>query len=412
MSRLVQHAWGLGFAALLGGCFSGPGDAEVPVDGPNDQVRALSGLEVNPDHVPIIRTHDGLPVDTSGWNVVAYDGPLQGAAVSAAIAAAAPQTIIELPPGTYSGTLDHRASEVVVRGDCNDRSAVVWQHSGAPQNIVYDRETLCEPGWLQMCGAQIGDAFTEVFADETRWTGGYSRLSRTIAVEDSTGYSVGDMVWLESNAVGGPRESVQTETLTYMAEVVEVDEQFITLDHGLPIDFGSGGATVAHLGRVQRHAGVECMTVQSTDADDPAGMYQYIPFTIALSTDSWIRNVDFGDTFNRFGTIIRSARTVMIGNRFGHQLKSRRGDGNTCNTSAPIEDNPCWNKQTLVYIRAHDNAFIDNVVEASIGLEFAEGASRNWVAYNYFPEPTFHPAGEPRRALFPHGNYGHTTVLE
>jgi hypothetical protein len=408
MSRGAGRSWAVGFAALLSACEGGAADIDGPVDAPID----LLDLQVDPDRIPVIRAHDDVPVDTSAWTVVPYSGPPTGEAVSAAIAAAAPETILELPAGTYSGTLDHRASSVLVRGDCQDRGAVVWEHAGIPQNIVYDQETLCDPGWVQMCGAQVGDARDEVFADRTTWTGGFSRLSRTIAVDDASAYTVGDMVWLRSDAVGDPRESVQTDSLTYMAEVVEVVGDQITLDRGLPIDFGSSGASVARVGRLQRDAGIECMTLRSTDADDPAGIYVNVAFTIALSTDSWIRNVDFGDTFNRFGTISRAARTVVIGNRFGDQLKSRRGDGNTCDGAAPVEDNPCWNKQTLVYLRAHDNAFIDNVVEASIGLEFAEGASRNWVAYNYFPEPALHPAGEPRRALFPHGNYAHTSVLE
>ncbi len=389
-------------------CAPGGADPDGPVDAPID----LGDLQLDPLRIPVIRAHTGVPVDTSAWAVVRYDGPPTGAGVAAAIAAAAPMTILELPPGTYSGTLDHRASDVVVRGDCDDRSAVVWEHAGIPQNLVYDQQALCEPGWLQMCGATVGEAFDEVFADRTTWTGGFARLARTVAVEDASGFAPGDMVWLASAAVGDPRESVQTAYLTYMAEVVDVVGNEVTLDRGLPIDFGSSDATVSRLGRLQRNAGIECMSVRSTTADDPAGMYTNVALTMSLSIDSWVKNVDFGDTFNRFATVDRAARTVLLGNRFGHQLKSRRGDGATCDGAAPIENNPCWNKQTLVYLRAHDNAFIDNVVEASIGLEFADGASRNWVAYNYFPQPTYHPAGEPRRALFPHGNYGHTTVLE
>lgn len=394
--------------AVVTACQPGDGNPDGPVDRPTD----LGDLQVAPERIPVTRAHTDVPVDTSAWTLVRYDGPATGQAVSAAIADAAPETILELPPGTYSGTLNHRASDVVVRGSCDDRTAVVWEHTGIPDNIVYDEQALCEPGWLQMCGATVGDRIGEVYANRTGWTGGFSRLARTIAVEDASGYAVGDMVWLASDAVGDPRESVQASHLTYMAEVVEIAGDELTLDRGLPIDFAEAGATVARLGRVQRRAGIECMSVRSTTADDPAGMYTNVALTMSLSVDSWVNNVDFGDTFNRFATVERAARTVILGSRFGHQFKARRGDGATCTGSGPIEDNPCWNKQTLVYLRAHDNAFIDNVVEASIGLEFAEGASRNWVAYNYFPEPTFHPAGEPRRALFPHGNYAHSSVLE
>lgn len=424
-----------------GATHAGGGGADTGGSG-GEPVVDLCDLTVDPSRIPTIRAHDGVPVDTSTWTVVDYAGPATGDGVQAAIEAAAPETILRLPARTYSGSLKHRRSSVVVRGDCDDVAAVTWSHAGTPGNIVWtgprcaggsnDGElcwngdsdcpggscdesvqgALCSSGWVQMCGADEGDIMADVYADRTAWTGGFDRHASTVTVADASAFSVGDVVWLQSDVLADPNEDVQTDSFTYIAELTALSGNDLTLDRSLPITFNSSNASVARMGRLQRHAGVECMTLESTTADDPAGLYTNINLAVTHSYDSWIRNVDFGDTFNTFAGITRSARFVVMDSRFGEQLKSLRGDGNTCDGSGAIEDNPCWNKQTVNFNKAHDNSFINNVVFASIGLEYGDSSSRNWIAYNYFPEPVHHPSGEPRRALFPHGFYGYANVME
>jgi len=77
------------------------------------------------------------PVDTSSWSVVPFVGAFTGAAVNAAIDALPPQSILLLPDGEYSGHLQIRRSETVVRGSCRDPAAVVWRNDGNPQNLLY-----------------------------------------------------------------------------------------------------------------------------------------------------------------------------------------------------------------------------------------------------------------------------------
>ncbi|MCH9686325.1 MAG: hypothetical protein K0V04_33140, partial [Deltaproteobacteria bacterium] len=396
-------------------------------------------LQIAPDRIPRLDAYDGIPVDTSDWAVERYSGPKQEAAVAAAIHAANPRTILVLPAGTYAGTLSIRRSDVVVRGDCADRSRVVWSHRGTPNNPVFSnamcsagpnrgqfcaadgdcpgsgcdhsvRGTICNPGWLQLCAGMQGDHLPDVISEPHAWSGPHTRGAETLKIAGAQSFAPGDIVWIASDVLPGPDEKAMTDDLNYMAKVVAVGDGSITLDRGLPIDFSPNGARVQRWEQVVRNVGVECLTLRDEAPADPAGLYQSVNLSIRGAFDSWIYDVDLGDSFNTLARVERSARVVLLGNRCGEQHKSARGDGRSC--GGAVADNPCWNKQAIVFDEAHDNSFIDNVVHSSIGVELSNSASRNWIAYNYFPKPRLHPAGESRRALFPHGNYAHSNVLE
>lgn len=403
----------------------------------------LGDLEVAPSRLPDIAAHDRIPVDTSGWAVVPYVGPLTGAGVNAAVDALAPQSVLVLPDGEYSGHVEVRRSEAVVRGNCQDPSAVRWRNDGNPLNLLFSGPlcaggasdgnfcwagdvdcpggscdtsvtgTLCTASWLQLCGADTGDHLTDLLSAPYVWNGPYTRGTTSLSVVGAGDFSAGDVVWISSDVLPGADENIQTDDFNWMAEVVAASSQRIVLDAGLPIDFnpaGANGPRVRRFTKILRNAGVECLTLDHLNPGDPAGLYTNINLGIRYAWNVWVANVDLGDTFNNHALVERTGRAVLTGNRFGDQLKSLVGDGQTC--GGPVATNPCWNKQAIVFSESHRNSFIDNIVEASIGVEIAHSSSANWIAYNYFPEPTLHPSGEPRRALFPHGNYGYANVLE
>lgn len=416
--------------------------ATEPASAQGTQVN-LGDLTVSPTRLPDIAAHDEIPVDTSGWAVVPYVGPPTGAGVNAAIDAMAPQSILVLPDGIYTGHLEMRRSEAVVRGNCQDPAAVRWQNNGNPQNLLFSGPlcdggasdgnfcwagdvdcpggscdasvagTMCTASWLQLCGADTGDHLTDLLSPPYAWTGPYTRGTTSLAITGAGDFSAGDVVWISSDVLPGPDENIQTDDFNWMAEVVAASNQRIVLDAALPIDFnaaGPNGPQVRRFTKILRDSGVECMTLDHQNPQDPAGLYQNINLSIRYAWNVWVSDVDLGDTFNNHALVERTGRAVLTGNRFGEQHKSLVGDGQTC--GGPVATNPCWNKQAIVFSESHRNSFIDNIVEASIGVEIAHSSSANWIAYNYFPEPTFHPSGEPRRALFPHGNYGYANVLE
>jgi hypothetical protein len=419
-----------------------PGPPSMVIDATAaDRPIDLGALTVASDRIPKISADDDIPVDTSTWRTQRHTGAKTEAAVKAAIDAAPAKTILLLPKGTYSGTLTIRRSEIVVRGDCADRGAVVWSHRGNPGNTSFSnamcaagpkrgefcngdgdcagskcdqsvKGTLCDPGWLQLCAARHTDHIPDVVSPPIPWTGPFARDTTTLKLADTTEFRAGDVVWIASNPAGAPQEKVDTDDLDYIAQVTAVEAGQITIDRGLPIDFSSDGAHVRKLRKVIRHAGAECMTLRHEQPDDPDGLYRNVNLAMRGAFESWVSDVDLGDTFNTHAQVERSARVVLTGNRFGEQHKSRRGDGRTCTASGRVEDNPCWNKQAIVFRKTHDSTFADNVVHASVGVELAHASSRNWIAYNYFPQPRLHPDNEPRRALFPHGNYAYANVLE
>lgn len=400
---------------------------------------SLGDLKVAPDRIPHIDAHDGVPVDTSSWRVQPYRGAKNERALKAAIDAAPARTILQLPAGTYGGTLTIRRSEIVVRGDCDDIGAVVFAHRGLPQNTSYaspmcadglksgefcgsdadcpgstcDRSvsgSICNPGWVQVCAGQPGDHLPDVVSPPIAWRGPYDRGTTTLTIADAGEMRVGDFVWIASAPSPAPGEKIQTEQLEYIAQVTAVKAGEISIDRGLPIDFGADQARVRRLRKVVRHTGVECLTVRHDDPADPDGLYKSINLLVRGAVDSWVRDVDLGDAFNTLAKVERSARVAIVRTRFGEQHKSTRGDGRTC--GGAVADNPCWNKQAIVFEQSHDCTFADNVVHASIGVELSHSSSRNWVAYNWFPKPKLHPPGETRRALFPHGNYAYANVFE
>ena len=420
-----------------------PGDATSPA---GDPVRttprppvSLGELKIDPDRIPYIDAYDDLPIDTSSWRVQPYRGAKNEGALKAAIDAAPPRTILQLPAGTYDGTLTIRRPEIVVRGDCKDIGAVVFAHRGQPQNASFsnpvcaggqkrgefcggdgdcpgstcDRSeagTICNPGWVQVCAGQHGDRLPDVVSPPIAWTGPYARGTTELQIADSSELRVGDFVWSASAPVPAPGERVDTEALEYIARVTAVAPGTITIDRGLPIAFGAAQARIRKLRKLARHVGVECLTVRHDDPGNPDGLYTSINLVLRGAVDSWVRDVDLGDAFNTIANVERSARVAILRTRFGEQHKSTRGDGRTCGGAVP--DNPCWNKQAIVFVQSHDCTFADNVVHSSIGVELSHASSRNWIAYNWFPQPKLHPAGEARRALFPHGNYAYDNVFE
>ena len=400
----------------------------------------LGDLQISGDRIPEITAADRIPVDTDDWPIVVYGGAATGAEVNAAIDALPPRTILELPDGEYVGHLEVRRSEVVVRGNCEDPGAVRWRNDGNPQNLLFSGPlcdggsnhggfcwngdidcpfgvcdtsvagTLCTASWLQLCGADTDDHLTDLLSPPVVWNGPHARGSTTLLVEAPELFTPGDVVWLTSDVLPGPDEDVQTDDFNWMAEVTEVGVDSIVLGSSLPIDFDAATAHIRRFTKILRDAGVECLTLDHLHPEDPAGLYANLNLGIRYAWNSWLADVDLGDTFNNHARIERSARVVLLGNHFGEQHKSTRGDGQTC--TGDVVDNPCWNKQAIVFDESHQNSFIDNILHASIGVEIAHSSSRNWIAYNYFPQPLLHPGGEPRRALFPHGNYGHSNVLE
>ncbi len=400
---------------------------------------SLGALKIDPARIPHIEAYDDVPVDTSSWRVQPYRGAKNERALKAAIDAAPPRTILQLPAGTYEGTLTIRRSEIVVRGDCRDIGAVVFAHRGQPQNTSFsnpvcaggqkrgefcggdgdcpgsrcDRSeagTICNPGWVQMCAGQHGDRLPDIVSAPIAWTGPFTRGTTQLKIADSRELAVSDHVWIASAPAPAPGERVDTDALEYIARVTAVGPGTITIDRGLPIDFGSTQTRIRKLRKLVRHTGVECLTVRHDDPANPDGLYTSINLLVRGAVDSWVRDVDLGDAFNTIAKVERSARVAILRTRFGEQHKSTRGDGRTC--GGAVADNPCWNKQAIVFEQSHDCTFADNVVHASIGVELSHASSRNWIAYNWFPPPKLHPAGEARRALFPHGNYAYDNVFE
>tara|TARA_B100000745_G_scaffold49034_1_gene29361 strand:- start:14542 stop:16764 length:2223 start_codon:yes stop_codon:yes gene_type:complete len=372
----------------------------------------LGSLQIPESRVPSIYAHTGVPVDTSSWNVVSYTGARTGSAVEAAIDAAAPNTVIELPAGTYTGVLKHKASNVVVRGQCSDISAVTWENSGVSGGSVWGGMNICSNGWINMCGGDFGDSRSTMFPNEVSWTGGHARGETTLTLSSASAYAVGDKVLMTSPPLVGSGENAQISEFTYIAQVVSRSGNTITIDRGLPIAFNPSGAQVSKI-KLQENAGIECMTVRDTEPNFVSGeYYNSSNLRMDFGWNTWVKDIDFGDTYHLHGGSRYLARSVIMNSRFGEQTKANQGDGNTCDLSVPSEFNPCWNKSTFTYQNGHDNSFINNVVTASIGVQPVSGSSRLWIAYNYFPEPLYHPNNEPRRAIFHHGFYGYENVSE
>jgi hypothetical protein len=403
----------------------------------------LGDLEIEGQRIPDIAAEDEIPVDTTGWTVVPYVGEATGSAVNAAVNSLPDQSVLLLPDGTYSGHLQVRRSHVVVRGNCETPGAVRWRNDGNPFNQLFSGPlcnggsnhgnlcwngdvdcpggfcdgsvsgTLCTASWLQLCGADNGDHLTTLLSPPYVWSGPFTYGSTTLSVADSAGASVGDKVWITSDPLPGPGELADTDDFNWMAEVVAVGGNEITIDQALPIDFNPGGPNgprVRRFDKLLEDAGVECLTFDHLHPDDVSGFYTNLVFTARYAWNSWFSRIDFGDTYNTHGRIERSARLVLTGNSFGEQWKSAPGGSVPC--TGPPSTNPCFNKQALVFDEAHANSFIDNTVSASIGVELAHSSSNNWIAYNWFPRPALHPDAEPRRAVFPHGNYGYANVIE
>lgn len=401
----------------------------------------LGDLVVSSDRIPRITAPDAVPADTANWPVVDYVGAPTESAVAAAIQALDSRTVLVLPPGDYTGHLTLRRSEIVVRGDCTDISAVRWVNEGNPQNPLFSPPlcaggihhdeacwngdadcpggfcdpsqsgTLCTAGWFQLCGAETGDRLSDILSQPFDWSGPYSRGSTALTVHGADEIAEGDQVWVASDPFPGPGEVALTDDFNWIGEVVHRNGEVVELAEGLPIDFHpEGNPRIRRIRKAIRSSGIECMTLAHSNPADPEGLYSNLGLTVRYAWNSWLRRVDLGDTFNVHALIERSGRTLLLSNRFGEQHKSLAGDGQTC--GGAVETNPCWNKHAVIYVESHSNSFVNNTVHASIGVEIAHSSSRNWIAYNYFPEPELHPAGEPRRALFPHGNYGHSNVFE
>ena len=337
-----------------------------------------------------------------------------------------------LTAGGENQGIQLRRSNTVLRGDCSDRRRVIveattWAAGGADN-------WRCGVGHVTMCPPDAGANYPFGWRDypifnPTTWTAGFTRGTSQVTVADASAFSPGDLIWLQSNdpqpdVAGVPLSRIQTAT--YNARVTARSGNQVTLDRPLPYSFLPSGAQAFEYFPAER-VGLECLTIDSnhnwfepgyiTPPQSDNLNYQSMPLGMRSLWESWVYNVDMGDSYNVVLNMTAVSRSVVVSNRIGETMRAAvQGqcliDGNC--TQVPEVENPLWNKYAAQIARSHDNSIANNTIHSSIGSTIIDGSSRNWYAYNYMAIPVYHPPynREARKVMFHHGSYAAANVFE
>ena len=330
---------------------------------------------------------DHIETNTSAWNVVTYSG----GDISSLIQSVADETIIQVADGIYvDQPITIRRSNVVVRGNCTNPDNVVFRATvNDPGNILWS-DRVCGPAAVQMCSDHPP-------GPPTPWISGHTEGSRVLTLSDTSGIAVGDWLQLESEALPGSIDHfmkiLEVIPNFYIAKALSKAGNQITIDRALPIDFVPSSASASLFHPIE-NVGVECIRVEHINPTTDNFYYNPM-YQIGYTTNSWITNSHFGDWFNTYGDLFYSARFLFSGNQIGNQLKE-----------AP------WNKTSLSIANSYDSSIINNSFEGVIGVQVNNYSAQNWIAFNYFSDTPYNPAGENHRCLFFHGGYAYSNLVE
>lgn len=373
------------------GVDAGTIDASSPDVGIDDAGPRLSALQIPEDRVPTWYPIPDSALDTSGWAVIdvtdhgadpADNSGNDAAAVRDAIAAAAPQTIIYFPPGTYNigqGGFGVFRSDLVLRG------------AGAAQTILKittarsgPYRPRCGRAMIMFCGDTAG-------GPSVTWTSGFARGDLELGVSNASSFSPGDWIFAEQendpNVIENPQPNAGP-VMNHIAKVTAKNGNTITIDRPLRYNFSSSGKTVAKMDPISR-VGIEGMKMEYIGVSADVEYEVPIRFTNVVNgfiLDSWMT-----DFWNVELSLERAARNLVRGNRFDRLLRS-----------SP------YNKAAVYIDRAaHDNVFENNASsEARVVFLLQLGASGNVIAYNHMS------GGSCERHVFFHGGFAAENLIE
>lgn len=399
---------------------------------------SLEDLSVSADRVSFGYPADWYDaVDTSGWTVtnVAANSCLDnaadddGAAVNAAILAAAEQTIILLEPNPLGGEC---VFNLTTRIHIRNNSYIVLRGSGANQTTIKYHGTETSAllvGWNNYQPIHPNQPTRE-------WTAGYSKGDLTITLDSTAGLAPGGYLLLSGDypvdaatlATIGTFPAWAFSGFNYLAGITSINGLEVTIDRPLPADYSTCPGDPPVCGQVAhvwnyRLTNIGFEDFRLVDSDPVRFPGNNIALIMEGAIHSWVTGVVFEEHNAKFIGTSWSYRNLFRGNTFKNLLRPLIS---ATNHSAIVLG------QTSGIV-IENNAFLEHTPR---GITIQQTATRNVVAYNYFGNPgeqtvaateiidgvtydgqlgnlcrDLRPGGG-GRSIFHHGGYAHSTLVE
>ncbi len=354
----------------------------------------------DPDRVPDWFLLPEIPVDTSTWQVIDVTKAPYNAdprdngnddyfAIQDAIAAAGPDTVIYLPPGTYNiltkrfnpAGVQLNKSRLVLRGAGRDRSHLKIDYVGG-----YPSKVNVMP--------QNGERH-QILTSRRGWTAGFDRGSRELTLEHTRELAVGD--WISAEADYPPRSGHTANSYAYFARITRIDGNRVTIDRPLRDDMRTSNQRVYKFNPLT-FVGIEDLEISMPGVPE----HNYNPLMRLHGVAyAWVKDCRIGPGFNNIVSVGHSTRYLLSGNHFNHLNMPRASGG-----------------AALMVAQAYDGIIENNwFEETNVGIEFDQySGSGNAALYNYLSRPSIWGCKAPNKSfgrhVFIHGRWVRNTLVE
>lgn len=307
------------------------------------------------------------------------NGSSDRAALQCAIDQAPDSSILDMPPGTYNLA----SNEGLVF-----RSRIVLRGAGQGTTIV---QKAGRGGWVAgTCRSYSTLYFVGSQGAQANWTGGYTRGTTTIFVDDTSAFSTGDFAYLhmdnDASVLDNPSNSDPKFEPIVKIAAVDTGASALVLDRPLRLNY-TARPSGRRIRKIQptHNAGIEGFTfkgVGQTEMNKAVCLY--------LSVNNWVRDVEFVGHHSKAVDIVHAGRNAVV-NSYFHD---------------PSRMDPVNNYQIDIVTSSTDNLIAGNVFQrVSSAVVLSSGPIGTIVAYNYFD-------GCDRRGVFHHGGYPSETLVE